>query len=103
MAVTNDKDFINMTPHDEQPMAEVYERYWGIYCPQCNVWQERMDGTFYHYPSPAIAQAHIDSERAYPKRSHLWEVTEFGKQVHTPPVALPPQSAVCPGSYIYHG
>lgn len=76
--------------------------FFGIYCPQHNIWSQDPNGNIYYYPSAEIASAHIDTYTAFAEVAHWtpihkWEPAEFGKQVHTPKESLPPGQEVCPG------
>lgn len=73
------------------------ERYFGIYCPQHNAWQTKMDGTLIYYPSKAIAETHANLERAVTYATHhLWIAEEFGKEVRVDAYLLPTGSEICP-------
>jgi hypothetical protein len=41
-------------------VQESGDRYWGIYFAKDRYWLKRTDGSLYFYPSPAIAQAHLN-------------------------------------------
>lgn len=64
-------------------------KYWGIYCPQHDCWLRFPDSALIYYPSPLIAQAHLEGEiKSSFGGAHLWEVTEFGEQQAFPNAAL---------------
>lgn len=74
-------------------------KYFGIYCPQCNVWVKDTDGRFYFYPAPEIANAHItgnDALNPYLFRLHSWQAQEFGVERSILPSDLPEGVAICP-------
>lgn len=82
----------------EEPMG-----FFGMYCPQHNLWLMYATGDLVYYPAPEIAQAHLDtgkagavSNYAFMAGGHLWAVTEFGKQIHTPKESLTSEDELCP-------
>lgn len=72
------------------------DRYWGLYCPQHGSWLVKSDGMFLFYPSPALAHEHMKMHEAEWGRSHLFEVTEFGKAERLSRDAMKPNQELCP-------
>jgi len=73
------------------------QQYFGLYCEQCGVWLERLDGSaLIYYPAPEIVNAHLKSIRSH-RPIHFWKVQEFGKEEFT---GRPTKggAAICPFS-----
>lgn len=76
------------------------EKYFGLYCPQCNVWIRKSDGTLLFYPAAELANAHLnESTYGILRGHHFWAVTEFGKEVPIDPKNMPAGTALCPSVY----
>ena len=74
------------------------ERFFGLYCEQCNVWYRKSDGTIVFYPSVEIAAADLkECETSMFSTSplHKWAVTEFGTEQYIPPDQQPPTTTLC--------
>lgn len=76
-------------------------KFFGLYCPQCDVWVKKEDGTLLYYPDPLIALEHLKTEikgtqKYLPQNEHIYEVTEFGQAEPKTRDQLKASDTLCP-------
>jgi hypothetical protein len=84
-----------LIPSEPAPQVSIAPQteFWGVYCPQHDVWACAYNGEYIYYPSEEIAAAHARGMRG--TGSHLWAAIEFGRQPLVPP-ALNLGDVLCP-------
>lgn len=99
---------VHVVMGDVQLMESKTEKFFGLYCEQCNAWYRRTDNSLLNYPSAELAAADLSEiqNRTF-DLSHSYQVTEVGKEKHIPYEELGDRT-LCPtlagrGRYEYKG